>query len=68
MAELKQLIAQPELAALGTHPLQFTSAAKLGIDLTDIIAKLAATDGSTVYEELDCVGLQRQPRIRDVLG
>ena len=53
MAEIKKLIKTPELAAGSLHPI----AKKLGFSLSDVIGKLLATDGSTVYEELDCIGL-----------
>lgn len=58
MAEIKKLIKTPELTAGPSHPFYLTPADKLGFKLTDVIAKLLATDGSTVYEELDCIGLR----------
>jgi hypothetical protein len=68
MAEVKQLIKTPEFAALGSHPLQFIPAKKLGFELSDVIAKLLTTDGSTVYEELDCVGLRPSGFADELVG
>ncbi|MEJ1961684.1 MAG: hypothetical protein WDO56_09125 [Gammaproteobacteria bacterium] len=54
MTELKQLIHVPESTAY----FQTDVASALGTtSLAAIIAALLGTDGSTVYEELDCVGL-----------
>ena len=58
MAEIKKLIKTPEATTSLTHPFYLIPADKLGFKLSDVIAKLLATDGSTVYEELDCVGLR----------
>jgi hypothetical protein len=52
------LIKTPELTADQQHPFYSIPAEKLGFKLSDVIEKLLATDGSTVYEELDCVGLR----------
>jgi hypothetical protein len=58
MAEVKKLIQTPELTEGLTHPFYLAPAEKLGFKLADVVAKLLATDGSTAYEELDCVGLR----------
>ena len=59
MAELKQLVKTPELTAGLFHPFSSISAKELGFDLSATIGKLFQSgDGSTVYEELDCVGLR----------
>ena len=58
MAEIKQLIASPELTAGLYHPFANMSAKELGFDLNAAITKfLDVGDGSTAFEELDCVGL-----------
>ena len=59
LAEIKKLINTPELTAVATHPSTYAEPGKLGFDLADTIGKLLQqTDGSTAYEELDCVGLR----------
>jgi len=58
MAEIKKLMKSPEATANAAHPFYSLTPAQLGFDLSDVIGKLIATDGSTVYEELDCVGLK----------
>jgi hypothetical protein len=60
MAEVKRLMKTPELTAGLQHPFYTVPVGQLGFDIADIIDKLAPTDGSTVYEELDCVGLETQ--------
>jgi hypothetical protein len=58
LAEVKQLIKTPEATAGAVHPLLAVQD-KLGFKLADIAGKLMAPgDGSTVYEQLDCVGLR----------
>lgn len=57
LAEVKKLIAQPQLTAAFKAPGFKGAFAGLDIDLGDIIGKLFPTDGSTYYEELECVGL-----------
>jgi hypothetical protein len=68
MAEIKKLIKTPELTAGLPHPFYGVAAEKLGFKLSDVIAKLLATDGSTVYEELDCVGLQPNGLSNELVG
>jgi hypothetical protein len=59
MAELKRLVKTPELTVGLQHPFLTTPAKQLGFDVSEVLGKLlAAGDGSTVYEELDCVGLE----------
>lgn len=67
MAEIKQLIKTPELAG-GVHPLYLTPADKLGFKLADVIGTLLSPDGSTVYEELDCVGLRSNGMTDELVG
>lgn len=58
LAEIKQLIKTPEASFGIAHPL-FAEQDKLGFKLAELVDKLIAPgDGSTVYEELDCVGLR----------
>jgi hypothetical protein len=57
MAEVKKLIKTPELTESPSHPF-YLAGDSLGFKLADVVAKLLATDGSTAYEELDCVGLR----------
>lgn len=58
MAEINKLIKTPEFGANPAHPFYLTPADKLGFKISDVIGTLLTTDGSTVYEELDCVGLR----------
>ena len=59
LAEIKQLVKSPEATLGVAHPL-YAAQEKLGFKLADVIDKIfqPITDGSTVYEELDCVGLR----------
>ena len=59
LAEIKQLVKSPEATLGVAHPL-YAAQDKLGFKLVDVVDKifLPITDGSTVYEELDCVGLR----------
>ena len=69
LAELKKLIDTPELTAVATHPFYLTEPGKLGFDLADTIGKLLQqTDGSTAYEELDCVGLRPSGLSDELVG
>jgi hypothetical protein len=68
MAEIKKLIKTPELTAGQQHPFYSLSAKQLGFTLSDVIGKLLATDGSTVYEELDCVGLRPNGLSNELVG
>lgn len=68
MAEIQKLVESPELAAGPEHALQLAQAEKLGFKLSDVIAKLLETDGSTVYEELDCVGLRSSGMSDELVG
>lgn len=57
-AEVKQLIDTPEATVHALHPL-LQAPEQFGFNLADVIGKLLSVgDGSTVYEELDCVGLR----------
>jgi hypothetical protein len=67
MADVHKLIQSPE-AATHVHPFQLSAAKIAGIDLSAVIAKLTAADGSTVYEELDCVGLRPNGFGNDLVG
>ena len=67
MAEIKQLIKTPELAG-SLHPLYLTPADKLGFKLTDVLGTLLSPDGSTVHEELDCVGLRSSGMADDLVA
>ena len=44
-------------AATAASQADLTETAKLGIDLTSVVAQLVEGDGNTTYEELTCVGL-----------
>jgi hypothetical protein len=68
MAEIKKLIKTPELTVGQQHPFYSISAKQLGFALSDVIDKLLATDGSTVYEELDCVGLRPNGLSNELVG
>jgi len=68
MAEIKKLIKTPEATADLKHPFYTLSAAQLGFSLSDVIGKLLATDGSTVFEELDCIGLQPNGLANELVG
>jgi hypothetical protein len=68
MAEIKKLIKTPEATAGLPHPFYSLSPAQLGFSLSDVIGKLLATDGSTVYEELDCIGLKPNGLANDLVG
>jgi hypothetical protein len=68
MAEIKKLIKTPEATAGLAHPFFSIAADKLGFNLGDVIGKLLATDGSTVYEELDCVGLRPNGLANELVG
>ena len=68
LAEIKRLINTPELAAAAPHAFYLTPADKLGFKLSDVIETLLATDGSTVYEELDCVGLRSNGMIDELVA
>ena len=68
MAEIKKLIKTPELTESLNHPFYLTPADKLGFTLSDLVVKLLATDGSTVYEELDCVGLRSVGMSSELIG
>ena len=59
LAEIKELVKSPEATFGVAHPL-YAAQDKLGFKLADVVDKifLPITDGSTVYEELDCVGLR----------
>lgn len=67
LAEVKKLIKTPEAAVESATPLQLASALP-GFKLADLIDKLLATDGSTVYEELDCVGLRPTGMSAELVG
>ncbi len=56
LAEVKKLVASPELTTAFKAPGFASPFAALDIDIAAIIAKLAPVDGSTLYEELECVG------------
>jgi hypothetical protein len=56
MPELQQLLSQPTLSASIMAPGAQSALANLGIELGDL-SILFPTDGSTRYEELECVGL-----------
>ena len=58
LAEVKRLIKTPALTALDDYHFQVAALDKIGLKLSDLVAKLIDADGSTVYEELDCVGLR----------
>lgn len=68
MAEIKKLVKTPELTAALLHPFYTIPASKLGFSLSDVIGKLLVTDGSTVYEELDCIGLKSSGFSDDLVG
>ncbi len=68
MAEIKKLIKTPEATAGLPHPFYTLSPAQLGFSLSDVIGKLLATDGSTVYEELDCIGLKPNGLANELVG
>lgn len=68
MPEVMKLIQTPELTASPTHPFHLVPADKIGFSLTEVIGKLLATDGSTVYEELDCVGLRPTGMSEELVG
>ncbi|HBB33231.1 MAG TPA: hypothetical protein DDZ80_11745 [Cyanobacteria bacterium UBA8803] len=61
LSEVKQLMNQPAL----TESLMASNAtailSKLDINLADIVDQLFPVDGSTRYEELECVGLYSNP-------
>jgi hypothetical protein len=68
MAEVKKLIKTPELSLGAEHPLYLTPADKLGFKISDVVGKLLAADGSTIYEELDCVGLRSNGLNDELVG
>ncbi len=68
LSEIKKLIKTPELSYGLTHPLYLATSEQLGFKLSDVIGKLLATDGSTVYEELDCVGLRPTGMSDELVG
>jgi hypothetical protein len=56
LAEVKKLVASPELTTAFKTPGFKSPFVELDIDLAAIVGKLAPVDGSTLYEELECVG------------
>ena len=68
LAEIKKLIKTPELNSSLPHPFYLATTEQLGFKLSDVIGKLLATDGSTVYEELDCVGLRPNGMSDELVG
>lgn len=66
MAEVQKLIKTPELTANLAQP--FTQADKLGIKLADVVSKMLETDGNTLYEELDCIGLRPTGMSGELVG
>jgi hypothetical protein len=67
LAEIRKLIKTPELTTL-PHSLHAYGTLNLDFKLADVIAKLLATDGSTVYEELDCIGLNPNGMNNELVG
>lgn len=67
MTAIKELIKSPELTA-SVSPLHASSALQLNFKLADAIEKMLATDGSTIYEELDCVGLRSSGFHDELIG
>jgi hypothetical protein len=57
LAELQQLISQPTLTDSLMAPGFSGVLSELNLDLAAIIDQLFPTDGSTRYEELECIGL-----------
>ncbi|MEZ4417014.1 MAG: hypothetical protein R3E10_14780 [Gemmatimonadota bacterium] len=59
LAEITKLIDTPELTAAVTHPFHLGPKGPFKFDVSDVVETLLQqADGSTVYEELDCVGLR----------
>ena len=56
LAELHKLVSTPELTEGFKKPSFPGALAGIDVNLVDIVGKLQPTDGSTLYEELDCVG------------
>ena len=59
--EVKQLMNQPALTESLMASNVTTSLSELNINLADILDQLFPVDGSTRYEELECVGLYSNP-------
>lgn len=57
LAELQQLATQPAFIDELMAPNFGGVLQQIGLDIDDLIAILFPTDGSTVYEELECIGL-----------
>lgn len=57
LVELQQLLTQPALVEQLMAPGFMGVLSGLNLDLASVIGLLFPTDGSTVYEELECIGL-----------
>jgi hypothetical protein len=69
MAEIKKLMASPELEFGPPHPFHISPNGPFKFDIAKVVELLMQqTDGSTVYEELDCVGLRSSGFSDELVG